>query len=102
MASKYNQISLDNSDRIFRQIRNAITEQSLGPLFDKLLAQQPILQYGVTRGSFFFRGRKCTTDRGFPSVFDTVYPPASKARVERLNDSGDPLLYASTRALTVL
>ena len=39
---------------------------------------------------------------GWPTVFDTVYPPAANARMDRLNDAGNPILYASTRPLTVL
>lgn len=60
-----------------------------------------MLQYGYTRGSFYFRGRKCGTTAGWPSVFDTVYPPAPRARADRLNNAGEPLLYASTRPDTV-
>lgn len=94
--------SLDEADQLFHAIRNATTAESLAPLFDRLLAEQPLLGYALGRGSFFWRGRRCPSSDGWPSAVDLVYPPAAIARTDRLNDTGDPILYASTRALTVL
>jgi hypothetical protein len=94
--------SLDEADRLFRAIREARTSESLAPLFDKLLAEQPLLGYALGRGSFFWRGRRCSSAEGWPNVLDLAYPPPEIARADRLNDTGDPILYASTRALTVL
>src|SRR6266568_4971026 len=97
-----NQLSLDACDELFSAVLKATTAEALTPLFDSLLAQQPLLGYAFGRGSFFWRGRRCPSESGWPNVMDTVYPPPTLARVERLNDSGDPILYASTRLLTVL
>src|SRR5205807_10469244 len=45
---------------------------------------------------------KCHSPSGWPNVMDVIYPPPECTHAERLNDPGDPILYASTRKLTVL
>jgi hypothetical protein len=67
-----------------------------------MLAEQPLLGYAMGRGSFFWRGRKCAGPDGWPTVSDLAYPPPGETTVQRLNNVGDPVLYASTRVLTVL
>jgi len=96
------QLSLAECDKLFASIRSTQNPDELAAFFDALLKEQPLLGYALGRGSFFWRGRKCVGPGGWPTAFDMVYPPPKLAALQRLNNSGDPLLYASTRKLTVL
>lgn len=102
LFAETNQLSLDACDEIFEEIRGSIDPARLAGLFDRLLAQQPVLGYAFGRGSFFWRGRKCEKDTGWDNVKDTVYPRRDIASIQRLNDRGDPIFYGATRLLTVL
>lgn len=64
--------SLDEADRLFDAIGAANTDEALAALFDELLTEQPLLGYGLGRGSFFWRGRKCFSADGWPNALDLV------------------------------
>jgi hypothetical protein len=88
-------------DKIFSSVRetNSIPDAcyALTPLFD----QYEVISLGLTRGSIFWRARSCELTP-WPSTTDMGPPPAEKTKTGRLNDAGQPMLYASLNEETAL
>jgi hypothetical protein len=100
MNSKYQQISVAKCREIAKAIDSSIDENEIKDKFSSLLDEQPFLNYHFGIGSVFWRGRKCDTANGFLNVSELSYPPAHLAKVGRLNNQNQPMLYLASRKFT--
>lgn len=100
MNSKYQQISAAKCREIAKAIDSLIDENEIKDKFSSLLDEQPFLNFHFGRGSVFWRGRKCGTADGFLNVSELSYPPAHLAKVGRLNNQNQPMLYLASRRFT--
>ncbi|TAN66933.1 MAG: hypothetical protein EPN17_11915 [Methylobacter sp.] len=93
-------MNLTDCDRLFDKIRSSSEPEVIASGFRKLFDFYPLLNYSLGRGSFYWRGRKSTSD-GFSSADRLHCPPPEVTNTGRLNDKGAPCLYAATRKTTV-
>jgi hypothetical protein len=70
--------------------------------FLALLDQQPLLNLNFGRGSIFWRGRKSVSADGYSNISELFYPKVNFAKIGRLNEQGEPMLYLASRKFTVL
>ena len=100
MNKTYQQISIARCRDIVNVIDSSKDENEIKYNFSYLLDKQPFLNFHFGRGSIFWRGRKCDIADGFLNVSELSYPPAHLAKVNRLNNQNQPMLYLASRRFT--
>lgn len=100
MNSKYQQISIAKCREIAKAIDSSIDENEIKDKFLALLDRQPFLNFHFGIGSVYWRGRKCVNADGYLNVSELSYPPAHFAKVGRLNNQNQPMLYLASKRFT--
>lgn len=100
MNKIYRQISIARCRDIVNVIDSLKDENEIKYNFSYLLDQQPFLNFHFGRGSVYWRGRKCGTEDGYLNVSELSYPPAHFAKIGRLNNQNQPMLYLASRRFT--
>lgn len=91
-----------NLDDVIQRIKTASgSANKLNEIFETLVRYQPLLTYRFGRGSVYWRGQKCGTETGFEDAARIGPPPPARTQAGRLNDPGEPVLYAASRTHTV-
>jgi len=102
MGDGFRQMSLEECEKLFRQIGGTDDIILLRKLFRRLLRRQPLLSYVFGQDRVYWRGRRCESEEGFSSLSEMIYPCKASATSGRLNDDNQPMLYAASRLVTVL
>ena len=94
-------MTLDECEQHFAAIRASVAEDEVQTHLRILLDTYPVMSFELGRGSVFWRGRK-TGIEPYANISHMSYPPSELAALGRLNNPGQPCLYAATRRSTVL
>ena len=99
---KCSQISITQCQEIANFICRSNDENEVKEGFEKLLENQPLLNFNFYSGQTYWRGRKCDAD-GYQHINELSYPPSHKIKEHgSLNNLHIPILYTSSRKYTAL
>lgn len=102
MTAAYGQISLDQCEELFLRIKNSENPEELIKTYKILFKHYPPLQFSLGRGAIFWRARKCSSENGYTTTSQVSPPPPERTGAGRLNNPGEPVLYAATKEETAI
>lgn len=95
-------LSLDDSGEVFDRVMAARNETEAKKALSLVFSGYPDISFSLGRGrTIYWRARKSSSD-GFDNARDMWCPPAQKAAIGRLNNSGQQTLYLSGHIETAL
>jgi hypothetical protein len=95
-------LPLDRLQELSEAINASIDPTAVRPLLSELIRFCDVINFYFQYDRALWRGVRCGSAEGFANIQHVGHPPSHLTRNGRLNEAGEPILYASISQFAVL